>query len=1240
MLRACIIDFGGSWDSHLPLAEFSYNNSYHTTIGMPPFKMLYGRKCRTPVCWGEIGQKDFASLEVVKATSEKFDQIKARMKAVKDRQKSYADKIRRDLEFQVGDMVLLKILARVGQVAYRLDLPVELSGIHPTFHVSHLRKCLADDTAHVPYDEIEVDNSLNYIEEPIAIIDRADKRLRNKSIQLVKEPGIAYLPSTQEGLPAYLPSTQEEDPAYLPSAQEGPSAHLSSAHEYGPAHLACAQAADWLSKVRQPREAYQVYDTERVIGKSPPMLKSISEFSNWKIMMKAYFKFTEHTLWESIVKGPHIPKTANADGALGSIILALPTKLYLNFEQHETAQGLWNALCLRFEGNAALQESRTNLLLNQYNMLRKIRVKFEEYELGKKLLDSLPDCWTIPCMLIKNTTPYLKSKTLDDIICLLESYELDAKKRELNNKDEQNNSSSTNAALFSGSSEGISGTKPEKNKGCCEHSSSGKVKSSGQIPENQITLFGAFMSSYDALVTGKLQPAVHNVEDLVQINPDDLEYMDLQCQRRLQLHSCPKQLSNCEWEDEIEDDEDEMDEAFMAEIEDSMKPADITSDCALKTDSKGKGKAHVSDETSSENEVNSKNKFDICSSLCVDRMQNYHAANTFLIVENDKLKRVNKELKQQEVNFTRKIKALLKDNVTFKEYLDKKDVLIKDLSEKLIKSETDLIKERVIVSKWKMQQNVFDECVSKQRTVYIKDELGYNKIPQPENFVPFPEPHESNKLMNVENSNFHDMYISADINSECVDDENELDGVKIFQLSINSALGSLLWTVNTCSTNGCVEFDCVSEVSSTSTFFDKVVHTARDYVPFNKLLVGDVVLDEFGNPLIQEYDLSSERPKKNNVIAPENHILTSETENNKVVKVKVSVPTNVQRKSWCVKGKSIDVKDKFIDVKDKSIQIKKKLGKKSCGITSEVGECSKSKSKPKSYNCFVCGQVGHFVRNYKHNSSKSRFTKNKAKVKSNIIRHFKQASENDSVSESGVIQRYSRDYLLSRNCHALYSNVCRDYVLPKFEDKRVPKVKNEQFSHMVGLKKNIKLIKLKEQDVKDVKTVKGKSQPRSKMIWKKGVTHQYSAARTPQQNGVAERKNKTLIEAARTMLVDSKLPIIFWAEAVNIACYVLKRVLMVKQLTKTLYELFYKRKPYIKFFRAFGCSCTLLNTQDSLPKFAAIGDECYFLGYCSYQKAYRVYNKRTKIVQESFYVEWQELNTPTNQNGPDWFFDA
>ncbi|KAD5508373.1 hypothetical protein E3N88_16076 [Mikania micrantha] len=211
MLRACIIDFGGSWDDHLPLVEFSYNNSYHASIGMPPYEALYGRRCRTPVCWGGVGQKEVGSKAAVIELTEKLQLVKARMKAAQDRQKSYADKRRRPIEFEVGNQVLLKvspwkgiirfrkrgklsprfigpfrIIARVGKVAYRLDLPDELSGIHPTFRVSHLRKCLADDATYVPLNDIEVDEKLNYIEEPVAIVDTKEKQLRNKIIRQVK----------------------------------------------------------------------------------------------------------------------------------------------------------------------------------------------------------------------------------------------------------------------------------------------------------------------------------------------------------------------------------------------------------------------------------------------------------------------------------------------------------------------------------------------------------------------------------------------------------------------------------------------------------------------------------------------------------------------------------------------------------------------------------------------------------------------------------------------------------------------------------------------------------------------------------------------------------------------------------------------------------------------------------------------------------------------------------------------
>ncbi|KAI3828826.1 hypothetical protein L1987_02936 [Smallanthus sonchifolius] len=109
MLRACVIDFGNTWESHLPLVEFSYNNSYHTSIKAAPFEALYGRKCRSPIRWAEVGDSKLTGPELVFETSEKIVQIRNRMAAAHDRQKSYADKRRKPLEFQVGDMVLLKV---------------------------------------------------------------------------------------------------------------------------------------------------------------------------------------------------------------------------------------------------------------------------------------------------------------------------------------------------------------------------------------------------------------------------------------------------------------------------------------------------------------------------------------------------------------------------------------------------------------------------------------------------------------------------------------------------------------------------------------------------------------------------------------------------------------------------------------------------------------------------------------------------------------------------------------------------------------------------------------------------------------------------------------------------------------------------------------------------------------------------------------------------------------------------
>ncbi|GJS05893.1 putative reverse transcriptase domain-containing protein [Tanacetum coccineum] len=184
MLRACVIDFGKGWVKHLPLAEFSYNNSYHASIKAAPYEALYGRKCRSPVCWAEVGEAQLTGPELIQETTEKIVLIKQRMQAAQDRQKSYADRKRKPMEFEVGDRVMLKVSPWKGVV--RLELPQELSRVHHTFHVSNLKKCYADEPLVMPLEGIHVDDKLQFVEEPVEIMEREIKRLKRSRIPLVK----------------------------------------------------------------------------------------------------------------------------------------------------------------------------------------------------------------------------------------------------------------------------------------------------------------------------------------------------------------------------------------------------------------------------------------------------------------------------------------------------------------------------------------------------------------------------------------------------------------------------------------------------------------------------------------------------------------------------------------------------------------------------------------------------------------------------------------------------------------------------------------------------------------------------------------------------------------------------------------------------------------------------------------------------------------------------------------------
>ncbi|GJV60583.1 putative reverse transcriptase domain-containing protein [Tanacetum coccineum] len=193
------------------LAKLSYNNSYHASIKVAPYEALYGRKCRSPVCWAEVGEAQLTGPELIQETTKKIILIKQRIQAARDRQKSYADLKRKPMEFEVGDRVMLKVspwkgvvrfgkrgklnpryvgplkvLAKVRKVTYRLELPQELSRVHHTFHVSNMKKCYADEPLVMLLEGIHIDDKLQFVEEPIEIMELEIKRLKRSRIPLVK----------------------------------------------------------------------------------------------------------------------------------------------------------------------------------------------------------------------------------------------------------------------------------------------------------------------------------------------------------------------------------------------------------------------------------------------------------------------------------------------------------------------------------------------------------------------------------------------------------------------------------------------------------------------------------------------------------------------------------------------------------------------------------------------------------------------------------------------------------------------------------------------------------------------------------------------------------------------------------------------------------------------------------------------------------------------------------------------
>ena len=205
------MEFRGSWDRYIPLMEFSYNNSYQASISMVSYETLYGHRCRTSICWTELNEHKVIGPYIVKDTKEKVQVIRQRLKATNDRQKSFSDLKRRDIEYEVGDKVFLEvspwwkilrfgkkgklsprfirpyeILERIGPVAYHLALPPELTKLHNVFQASMLRRYYSDGSHILPVQAVQIQADFSSDEEPKTIMARKVKQLRNKQVLLVK----------------------------------------------------------------------------------------------------------------------------------------------------------------------------------------------------------------------------------------------------------------------------------------------------------------------------------------------------------------------------------------------------------------------------------------------------------------------------------------------------------------------------------------------------------------------------------------------------------------------------------------------------------------------------------------------------------------------------------------------------------------------------------------------------------------------------------------------------------------------------------------------------------------------------------------------------------------------------------------------------------------------------------------------------------------------------------------------
>ncbi|XP_035837213.1 uncharacterized protein LOC118485078 [Helianthus annuus] len=949
----------------------------------------------------------------------------------------------------------------------------------------------------------------------------------------------------------------------------------------------------------------------------PPQLKGAEDFSTWKTRIQSFFEYTDYNLWLSVTAGPHIPTVVRGDAVVANndattftdedkaliqrdrrahvaLTMALSTDDCNMFEEHRTANALWNGLIEYYEGNEELIESKKDMVQKQYDMFCGVRGESLSDHISrflnmmtkmkkagnpvtnraaiKKLLDSLPKEWSLQCMM--NKKDFLNNPnhvTLSDLINTLRAFEMDVNKREMNIAGGITPQASD---LIYANASASASKAPQPGEKTITVGDTQALK----VSTEKVAFFNMFLSSDKALISGELKKEMFIAEDMYQMAMITLRLNKFQDKtgKRLGLGKAGFDKSklrcyNCK------------------------NLGHFKRDCPLLKEGNTESTAAVKQITVEENKNNVS-----------------PSTPKALVVEDYDWSEEIAEAKEQ-VNKALMAKISSESSSKQTAGIPKGD----NVADKGLKSILTSMEPEKEKKSEKADEHVSEEASDQKK--------GKEKVPV--------------AAMKTESSK-----------------------EKAHKDLVNSIPHG--FKVKLC-TAACV--DVVAHYKSLNLEFERQKDKALKFN--NELKQNDAAYQRKKDFIIN--DLTDRLEKALN----EKNKLQIIIDKWNVSQKAFTDIKNCQRPTYVKDG--VGYKDRkgnerklFFPPHSKNyvpmptphpennlIDEKASVKQNDFCESERTANFSKSNTDPIKWLRMLMEYIWHVDSGCsRHMTGLKELLKNFRFIDGDFVsfagdeKGGKIVGVGDVVSEALTLENVNYVPELCYNLMSV-SQVCDKGISVLFNDMEydfsrfswvyfleAKSETTEVLKSFIPLIENVTRLK-----VKSIRSDNGsefKNQTFISFCAEKGIHLQYSAARTPQHNRVAERKNRTLIEAARTMLVDSKLPTIFWVEAVNTACHVLNRVLIVKPHGKTAYELLFKRKPLIDFFRPFGCSCTLLNTQENLIKFEAVGDICYFVGYSSTQKAYRVYNKRTKMVIESYYVDFQEGNYTNTGSTPDWFYDV